>query len=328
MDDCFDEKIRQRERFDLVVAQENTGQRLDQFLAQTGIEKIKQLSRSMFKNLIGKGDVLVNEMTTKASCRLKSNDRITVFIPPPEPVDLVPEKVYFEIVFEDPDIIVISKPPNLVVHPACGHQNGTLVHGLLYHCSDLGGINGTTRPGIIHRLDKDTSGLMVVAKNDHALGRMVEQFKAKTVQKIYLALVCGVPKVQGGTISGNIGRHPVHRKKMAVLAHGGRESVTHWSLLEEFHRYSLIKLQLETGRTHQIRVHMASIGLPVAGDEVYGKKKIEDQSLGIRRQFLHASTLTFVHPTTGKKVEFFAPLWPDPEKSLSALRKQKGAGGI
>lgn len=323
MDDCIRKNISQKERFDLLVDTQNKGQRIDQFLGRVSIEKIEQLSRSMFKNLIVNGDVLVNDRGVKASSRLQENDRVTVFIPPPEPVDLIPEEVFFEIVHEDSDIIIISKPPNLVVHPACGHQSGTLVHGLLYHCSDLGGINGTVRPGIIHRLDKDTSGLMVVAKNDHALARMVGQFKAKKVKKIYLAIVHGVPKMNKGTIFGNIGRHPIHRKKMAVLTHGGRESVTHWRLIEEFDHFSLVELQLETGRTHQIRVHMASIGMPVAGDEMYGKKRNCDPGLAFERQCLHASRLAFVHPTTGELLNFFAPLWPDMEDSLAVLRRQK-----
>ncbi len=320
MNPSLAEKIGQKERIDLVVDQENAGRRLDHFLSQANLEKIGTFSRSMFKGLITRGEVFVNGKNAKASLRPKVNDKITLFIPSPEPLDLIPEKVFFEIIFEDSDIIVISKPPNLVVHPACGHQSGTLVHGLLYHCKDLGGINGTIRPGIIHRLDKDTSGLMVVAKNDYALGEIVQQFKAKTVRKIYLAIVHGVPRMREGTIYGNIGRHPVNRKKMAVLAHGGRESVTHWRLIEEFKGFSLIELQLETGRTHQIRVHLTSIGIPVAGDEVYGKKKIADQSLGIQRQCLHAAKLSFVHPRTGVKLDFSAPLWPDMENSLKVLR--------
>lgn len=328
MNNCYDDNADQSIRLDLVVGMEGAGQRLDQFLSQVRLEKMEPLSRSMVKNLIVSGDVLVNDEHAKASFRPKQNDRITLFVPPPAPLDLIPEKVSFEIIYEDTDIIVISKPPGLVVHPACGHQSGTLVHGLLYHCEDLAGINGTVRPGIVHRLDKDTSGLMVVAKNDYALGGMVEQFKAKKVRKVYLALVRGIPKEVSGTIRSHIGRHPVNRKKMAVLEHGGREAVTHWRLVEKFSRFSLIELNLETGRTHQIRVHLASIGIPIAGDEVYGKNKAEDMDLEIYRQCLHASRLSFTHPVTGKEVDFYAPLWPDMEKSLALLKRQRDDSGV
>lgn len=323
MDDSISENQNHKVRVEIAAGPESSGQRLDQFLGQANVGLVDRLSRSLIQNLIKSGDISIEGKRPKANLRLKGHEAITIFIPPPEAVELIPEEISFDTIYEDSDIIVLSKPPNLVVHPACGHQSGTLVHGLLYHCKDLGGINGTVRPGIIHRLDKDTSGLMVVAKNDRSVGKMVEQFKAKTIQKIYLALVHGTPKSKEGTVSGNIGRHPVHRKKMTVLPYGGRESITHWHLLEELGAFSLLELRLETGRTHQIRVHLASIGLPVAGDEVYGRKKAEDKSFEINRQCLHASRLSFNHPVTGEPLEFCAPLWPDIENSLTILRGQE-----
>lgn len=308
---------------ELLVRRVESGQRLDQYLGRFGASLSAPLSRSLFNSLIREGDVLVNDLKVKSSYRLREADKINVRVPPPEPLDLVPEKIDFEIIFEDSCLVVLSKPPNLVMHPACGHRTGTLVHGLLYHCDDLAGINGTVRPGIVHRLDKDTTGLLVVAKSDLAQKSLVAQFKAKTVRKIYEAIVHGWPDQEKGTIIGNIGRHPVNRKKMALLPIGGKEAVTHWHLVEKFTRpYSLLQIKLETGRTHQIRVHLASIGLPIAGDKVYGRKKDEPSDLKISRQCLHAASLSFEHPLSKERMCFESPLWVDMAQTLNSLRER------
>ena len=309
------------QKYELVAGSKDVGQRLDKFLSRFGSTLSVPLSRSLFNTLISDGNVLVNTVPVKVSYRLRNADTITILVPPPEPLNLIPEKIDFEILFEDSCLIVLAKPPGLVVHPACGHWTGTLVHGLLYHCHDLAGINGTVRPGIVHRLDKDTSGLLVVAKSDLAQKSLVEQFKAKTVEKVYLAIVQGWPQQEGGTISGNIGRHSVNRKKMALLENGGREAVTHWYLLEKFSsNYSLLQLQLETGRTHQIRVHLASVGLPIAGDMVYGGKRSISPGLKISRQCLHATSIAFDHPESKERLYFESPLWQDMAETLALLR--------
>lgn len=293
--------------------------RLDQLVA--GRDDCAGLTRSRVQALIRSGNILVNNQSVKKNGhRVYTGDQILILIPPPEPSELLPEKVDFEILFEDTDVIVVSKPPGVVVHPAHGHSYGTLVHGLLYHCRNLAGIGGEMRPGIVHRLDKDTSGVMVVAKNDLAHHSLVEQFKNRTVEKRYLAVLVGVPRQISGKIVKNIGRHPVHRKKMAVLDEGGREAVTGWTVLENFSQFSYVALRLETGRTHQIRVHMASLGCPVAGDPLYGGKQTSS-TLSIVRQCLHSSSLCFDHPKTMKRLSFTAPMWADIEKVLEDLRK-------
>ena len=275
----------------------------------------------MIRNLIRFEHVLLNGQNRKPGCRLRSGDEIKVTVPPPEPSSLVPEDISFEIIHEDDDLVVLSKPPGVVVHPAAGHRTGTLVHGLLFHCNDLSGINGEMRPGIVHRLDRDTSGIMVVAKNDQAHHNLVNQFKARKVEKIYHAILDGCPEATEGRISLPIGRHRVNRKKMAVLESGGREAVTNWKILEKFSGFfSYVELRLESGRTHQIRVHMAEKNCPVAGDEVYGRKNRKWASLGINRQCLHSSTLAFTHPSKGKIMRFAAPLWPDIASVLDRLR--------
>jgi 23S rRNA pseudouridine1911/1915/1917 synthase len=300
------------------------GQRLDSFLADELAGE--SISRSRIKELLAAGDIMVNGNPAKPSYRLRSEDELTVEISPPVPTDLEPEKVDFEILHEDEDILVISKPPGLVVHPACGHDKGTLVHGLLFHCDDLSGINGEERPGIVHRLDMDTSGAMVVAKNDHAHHNLVSQFKERQVEKIYRAIVYGVPESPHGRISLPIGRHQSNRRKMAVRKRSGRPAATNWSIIEVFaNNISYIELLLETGRTHQIRVHMAASGHPIAGDQLYGKKNHKrDQELAISRQCLHSYRLAFSHPRTGDKMSFLAPLWPDIENSLELIRKVSG----
>ncbi len=296
----------------------SSGRRLDQLGPL--IDGCDGLSRSRIQSLIRSGNILVNEQSVKkAGQKVRSGDQICVTLPPAESSELIPEKVDFDILYEDGDIIVLSKPPGVVVHPAHGHSHGTLVHGLLYHCKDLAGIGGELRPGIVHRLDKDTSGVMVVAKNDTAHTRLVDQFKGRSVEKRYHAILAGIPRLSTGKIIKNIGRHPIHRKKMSILENGGREAVTGWTVLEDFGKFSYVELHLETGRTHQIRVHMSWLGCPVAGDSMYGgKQPIGD--LPVVRQCLHSSFLSFNHPLTGKRMSLTAPLWPDMVHVLDELR--------
>ena len=298
------------------------GVRLDQFLAAHG-EEIGGLTRSALKKLITDRRVTVNGALVKPGYRLKEGEEIVVELPPPVAGELVPEAIDFPILYEDSAIIVLVKPPGLVVHPACGNPTGTLVHGLLYHCRDLAGVGGELRPGIVHRLDKDTSGVMVVAKDDASCRSLVDQFKAKEVQKAYVALLDGCPATGRGTIRSLIGRHPVHRKKMAVLERGGREAVTHWRARPLAAGFSLADITIDTGRTHQIRVHMAAAGTPVAGDALYGRRNPRYRELGIGRQCLHAARLAFHHPVDGRPMEFAAPLWPDMAHTLKLLEGER-----
>jgi 23S rRNA pseudouridine1911/1915/1917 synthase len=302
---------------------ERGGQRLDLYLA--GRLESEGLTRSRIQQLIRDEKVLVNGIARKAKYLLQAGDTLAVTIPPKPSSHLVGEPVDFVALYEDEELIVLAKPPGIVVHPASGHRTATLVHGLLHHCGGLSGINGELRPGIVHRLDKDTSGVMVVAKNDFAHQALAGQFKRREVKKIYQALVHGSPTYQSGRVDLPIGRHPVHRKKMAIRE-DGREAVTNWRVLERFAQgMTLLELDLETGRTHQIRVHMASLSHPVAGDSVYGRKNSHCAEMGITRQCLHAHTLAFSHPRTGENLRFTAPLWPDMLYTLELLRQ---AGGV
>ena len=305
--------------FEFVFPEGREGQRLDHFL----VEVLPDVSRSRISSLIRHEFIEVNGAPSKAANRLREGDAIRVALPPPEPVDIIPEKVDFSVLYEDEDLLVIAKPPGVVVHPASGHKKGTLVHGLLAHCRNLSGISGVERPGIVHRLDKDTSGVMVVAKNDRSHHALVELFKAREVKKIYHALIAGRPASRDGCISRPIGRHRSNRKKMAVLEHGGREAVTCWSVLEELpYNMTYVEVRPETGRTHQIRVHMAYSGHPVAGDTLYGGgPKRAGEAVAIRRQCLHAYSLAFRHPVSGEMKKFVAPLWPDMRKILDLLRQ-------
>jgi 23S rRNA pseudouridine1911/1915/1917 synthase len=304
---------------ELLLTVTTGGQRLDLYLADR--LKAEGLTRSRLQQLIRDGLVLVNGMRQKAGHLVQAGDTCVVVLPPPTPLPLVGVPVAFVCLHEDEDLLVLAKPPGVVVHPACGHEGGTLVHGLLYHCQRLSGINGELRPGIVHRLDKDTSGVMVVAKSDVAHHGLVEQFKGREVKKIYQAIVQGIPNAKAGRVDLPIGRHPVQRKKMAVRE-DGREAVTNWRVLEEFFQgFALLEIRLETGRTHQIRVHMAALDHPVAGDAVYGRKSSLLPQLGISRQCLHAHTLGFSHPRTGEFLEFTAPLWPDMRQTLLLLRQ-------
>jgi 23S rRNA pseudouridine1911/1915/1917 synthase len=299
-----------------IIPAERAGQRLDIFLA----DMVLSLSRSRVSSLIRTGNIVVNGKSSKAGYRLKTDEQIEVTIPPPQPMDIVPEHVDFAIIHQDDDLVVIAKPPDIVVHPACGHQKGTLVHGLLARCDNLSGISGTERPGIVHRLDKDTSGVMVVAKNDRTHHALVELFKTRQVKKVYRAIVDGCPVENQGCISRPIGRHRSNRKKMAVLEHGGREAVTRWKVLEKFPQaMTYLEVRPETGRTHQIRVHMSHLGHPIAGDTLYGRSRDKYAKLKISRQCLHAYSLSFKHPTSGEVILFIAPVWPDLAETLELL---------
>jgi len=308
------------------VSEEDKSQRLDAFL----VLQTQDLTRSRVQDLIRSGFVRVNHRLSKPGYRLKPGDHVEVTFPPPEPLRLEPEAVTFEVVYEDPWLIVVNKPPGVVVHPAPGHFTGTLVHGLLHHCKDLSGIGGAMRPGIVHRLDKDTSGLMVVAKNDAAHAFLSHQFKAGEVTKRYVALVHGIVKEQSGEIDLPIGRHPVKRKEMSIRPTTGRVAKTVWEKKEELAGlFSLLSVSPKTGRTHQIRVHLSHMGYPIVGDPVYGHRRSwwkvrfpEDISVlsRIERQMLHAGTLGFLHPQGRGYREFNAPLPPDMEAVLEMLK--------
>ena len=309
------------------VSEADKAHRLDAFVV---LQK-QDLTRSRVQELIKSGFVRVNHRLSKPGYRLKPGDHVEITLPPPEPLRLEPEAVTFELVYEDPWLIVVNKPPGVVVHPAPGHFTGTLVHGLLRHCKDLSGIGGVMRPGIVHRLDKDTSGLMVVAKNDAAHAFLSRQFKEGGVTKRYVALVHGIVKEQRGEIHLPIGRHPVRRKEMSVQPSKGRVAKTLWEKKEELAGlFSLLSVSPKTGRTHQIRVHLSHIGYPIVGDPVYGhrrswwKKRFpEDSGLSglIERQMLHAGTLGFVHPQGGDYREYTAPLPADMELVLEMLKR-------
>ena len=278
--------------------------RLDRWLVSQRPEQ----SRSSIKNLIDAGMVLVNYKSAKAKTPIKKSDNVQIWLPPPEPLAyLVPEPMELDILYEDDHILVINKSSGLTVHPAPGHKSGTLVNGLLAHCDDLPGINGKLRPGIVHRLDKDTSGCIVVAKSQEALVNLQIQIKNKIASRNYLAVIHGVPSSIEGKIIGNIGRHPKDRKKYAVVdERQGRYACTHWKLIESFGNYSLISFKLETGRTHQIRVHCAHINHPILGDPLYGRcKKLPCKLDG---QALHANKLGFIHPINGERMNFEAEL--------------------
>jgi len=296
----------------LELTADRSGERLDTFVAR----RCPELSRSHARRLIDDGLVSVNGRHGKASERVTAGLNVQVTIPPPETIDLTPETIPLTIIYQDADIIVLDKPDGLTVHPAPGHPSGTLVNALLAACPDLGGIAGTLRPGIVHRLDKDTSGLMVVAKNDRAQRALQRQLKDRLVHKTYLALVQGVPRPREGMIEAPIGRHPKNRKKMAVVA-GGREAITKYRVREEFARgaYSLLEVEPVTGRTHQIRVHMSALGHAIVGDATYGRR-----SDLIGRQALHASKLAFAMPGGGRQIEFESPLPPDIRESVERLR--------
>jgi len=284
------------------------GERLDKYLAEQC-----QISRSYAQKLINEGQVEVNGHAAKASQKLNAGDKVVANIPPPSPISLTPEAIPLKVIYEDNDLIVIDKPAGLVVHPAAGHRSGTLVNAILARCPDLGTINGTIRPGIVHRLDKDTSGLMMVAKNEAAHASLSHQIKQRLIRKGYIALVLGHLSPEHGIIDAPIGRNPKDRKRMAIVS-GGREARTEYKVIRYLDDYTLVEAMPETGRTHQIRVHFAAIGHPVFGDHVYGKR-----SAMLGRQFLHAHRLGFKLPSSGKFVEFKSELPPDLEEVLKQL---------
>ncbi|NLW92284.1 MAG: RluA family pseudouridine synthase [Syntrophomonadaceae bacterium] len=296
----------------LMVEEEKEGERLDAFVA----DEIESLSRSMAKILIDAGKVLVDGVKKKPSYQVREGEVITVEVEEPRAIALEPRDIPLDILYQDTSLVVIDKPKGLVVHPAHGNWDFTLVNALLYHIRDLSGINGELRPGIVHRLDKDTSGVMVVAKNDTAHRHLAEQIKEHTIKREYTALVHGNIKEENGIIEAPIGRSHSDRKKMAVVA-DGRSAISHYRVVERFGNYTLVRVKLMTGRTHQIRVHFSYIRHPVVGDPVYGPDK---KHLGLDSQALHASLLGFVHPVSGEYMEFTSPLPPYFEKLLKQLR--------
>ena len=281
----------------VTLTAERSGQRADQFLSQT----LDNLTRSAAQRLLESGHVLRDGKALKKNDRIGEGDEISVLIPDPSPVELVPQNIPLDIVYEDEDVVVVNKPVGLVVHPAPGHPDGTLVNALLYHCgAGLSGINGELRPGIVHRIDRDTSGLIIAAKNDAAHLSLAEQLQDHTLYREYEAVIIGNLREDTGTVDLPIARHPQDRKKMAVNHINGRRAVTHWTVLERFSGYSHIQCRLETGRTHQIRLHLAAVGHPVLGDPVYGGERKGFPELA--GQCLHARRLSFLHPRTGERV--------------------------
>jgi len=295
----------------LQVNKEDAGRRADAYLASC----LEGVTRSAAARLCEEGRVVCGEKALGKNHKLTGTETLTVTLPDPEPVDVRPQDIPLDVVYEDGDVIVVNKPKGLVVHPAPGHPDGTLVNALLYHCGEsLSGIGGELRPGIVHRIDRDTSGLIIAAKNDYAHQKLAAQLQDHTLARIYRCIVTGSLREDAGTVDAPIGRHPADRKKMAVMA-GGRRAVTHWKVLERFPGFTYVECRLETGRTHQIRVHMAHIGHPILGDTVYGNKKPVP---GLQGQCLHAVGLSFVHPRTGALVELACGL---PEEFQAQLKK-------
>jgi len=303
--------------FRFLIGEDEQEQRIDVFIS----ENIEELSRSYIQKLIAEELIKVNGKKIKANYRLKEDDLIEAIIPDPEPIIIKPENITLEIVYEDNDLLVVNKPVDMVVHPAAGNYSGTLVNALLYHCQDLSGINGKLRPGIVHRIDKDTSGLLVVAKNDVSHQELAQQLKEHSVDRAYLALVHGVITEPGGIIDAPIGRHPNERKKMAVTFKNSKNAVTKYMVKERFHNHTFAECRLETGRTHQIRVHMAYINHPLVGDPLYGYNKRDN--LGFQGQALHAYLIGFTHPRTKERLSFQVDL-PDYFRAvLENLRKEE-----
>ena len=296
----------------LTLTADRPGERADALLARL----VPDLTRSAAQKLLERGAVTLNGGPARKNDRPAPGDVLEVVLPDPEPIDLVPQDIPLDVVYEDGDVIVVNKPVGLVVHPAPGHPDGTLVNALLYHCgTSLSGINGELRPGIVHRIDRDTSGLIIAAKNDRAHLALAAQLQDHSLARTYEAVAVGGLRKDSGTVDAPIGRHPVDRKKMAVDRKNGREAITHWTVLARYPGYTHVECRLETGRTHQIRVHLASIGHPLLGDTVYGAKK---PIPGLAGQCLHARRLRFVHPSTGEPVELECPL---PEWFQDVLRK-------
>jgi 23S rRNA pseudouridine1911/1915/1917 synthase len=314
--------------FTFRISPAHAGTRLDSMVAGT----VRHCSRSFAAALIQQGAVTVDGMPRKASYLVKAGETVSGEVQPPQPPSFQPENIPLEILYEDAELLVVNKAPGMVVHPAPGHSSGTLVNALMHHCQDLPGISGSLRPGIVHRLDRHTSGALVVAKTDHSMHSLAAQFKAREVRKHYLALVYGVPASRTGIIDRPIGRHPVDRKKMSVTTHSPRPALTRWRVREVFAGSCCLKLDIRTGRTHQIRVHCTFIGHPIVGDPIYyhrGEKKrlalahgrIHKAIQDVRRQMLHAWRLSFVHPRTGKRLHIQAPIPSDMDEIITRLRE-------
>lgn len=298
----------------VLVQQSDCGKRIDAFLS----DKLENITRSTIQKLLTNGNITVNSKVVSKSYKLSENDEIVILLPENTEIDVEPENIPLEIVFEDEYLLVVNKPKGMVVHPAAGNFSGTLVNALLYHCKgQLSGINGVNRPGIVHRIDKDTSGLLVVAKGDAAHNGLAEQFAEHSIKREYQAIVYGNIKRENGTVDAPIGRHPVHRKQMAITSTNSKRAVTHFEVIERLNGFTHIKCNLETGRTHQIRVHMASLGHGIAGDEVYGPKKVIRELNG---QCLHAKVLGFTHPITKQELIFDSEL---PEYFTQFIKKIK-----
>ncbi|PJI09909.1 MULTISPECIES: RluA family pseudouridine synthase [Clostridium] len=302
------------EKFNFTTEESNDNERIDVYLSS----KFTDISRSYIQELIKKKSAIVNGKIVKSNHKLKAGDNITFEFPDNEELKVDAEDIPLDIVYEDSDIIVVNKQQGMVVHPAPGNYSGTLVNALLYHCNDLSGINGVLRPGIVHRIDKDTSGVIVVAKNDAAHKKLAYQLKEHSMNRVYKALVEGIIKEDEGIVDKPLGRHPVERIKIAVVKNG-RKAVTHYKVIERYKNNTLVECKLETGRTHQIRVHMAYIGHPLVGDPVYGYKK---QRFNLNGQMLHAQKLGFVHPRTGKYVEFNSKLPAYFERIIGILKNE------
>jgi len=316
------------DRVTLLVGPDAAGHRLDLWL----LEQLPGHSRAFIQKLIRDGHVRLGGVEVKASHAIRAGETVEVVIPPPEPSAVEPEAIPLEVLYEDDDLIVVNKPPGLVVHPSAGHARHTLVNALLHHCRGrLSGVGGVQRPGIVHRLDLGTSGCIVAAKNDAAHRALSQQFKSRQAEKYYLALVWGLPRMPRGRIEAAIGRNPNHRQKMAVLAEGGRTAVTEFEIMEHFGGCTLVRCRLHTGRTHQIRVHLASIGNPIVGDTVYGRARRHPIASKAARPMLHAERLVITHPRSGKWLEFVAPLPQDMRELIGELEehlRRRGKPGI
>ena len=305
----------QTESFEVQFEQE--GERLDKFLSTI----YPDFSRAFFQKLIKNQKVWVNDQNQKASFPVHTDDLVKIEIPDAVETTIVPEDIPLDILYEDQDLLIVNKPKGMVVHPSAGHYTGTLVNAIMYHCKDsLSGINGEIRPGIVHRIDMDTTGSFIVCKNDEAHVDIAQQIKEHSVNRIYVGIVCGNVKDDEGTIEGPIGRHPIERKKMAINEKNGKPAITHYKVLERFGNYTYMQFKLETGRTHQIRVHMASIGHPLLGDALYSSNRSTFKNL--QGQTLHAQTIGFIHPKTGEYMEFSAPL-PEYFKKLLSILQSK-----